>query len=313
MIRLDNVVKDYGSLRAVDHLNFDINDGEILGFLGPNGAGKSTTLKMITCFLEPTEGNIIVDNYNVIDHSIEVRKMIGYLPEQNPLYDEMIVYDYLKFIANIRGIPEKHFKKRLDAVIEQTGLHGVISKPIHTLSKGYRQRTGLAQAIIHDPKILILDEPTNGLDPNQIVEIRELIKELGKEKTLIISSHILQEVQAVCERIVIINKGKLVADGSKEELQSGIEKKTRLNLELIAPEDKISLITQNVPNISLVSLENNNGVIKTILEYPKQVDIRPDIYDFVKTQPWKILEMHKVTFSLEDVFRNLTSEDGGKQ
>ena len=262
MIRIDNVVKDYGSLRAVDHLDFTINDGEMLGFLGPNGAGKSTTLKMITCFLEPTEGNIFVDNYNIIDHSIEVRKMIGYLPEQNPLYEEMIVYDYLKFIANIRGLSEKRFKQRLDEVIDKTGLHGVISKPIHTLSKGYRQRTGLAQAIIHDPKILILDEPTNGLDPNQIVEIRELIKELGKEKTLIISSHILQEVQAVCERIVIINKGKLVADGSKEELQSGLENKNRLHLELMAPKDQIQLLTQNIQNLSLVSLEENNNVIK---------------------------------------------------
>ena len=313
MIRIENVVKDYGTLRAVDHLNFQINDGEILGFLGPNGAGKSTTLKMITCFLEPTEGNIYVDNYNVLEHSIEVRKMIGYLPEQNPLYEEMIVYDYLKFIANIRGISEKSFKKRLEEVIDKTGLHGVISKPIHTLSKGYRQRTGLAQAILHDPKILILDEPTNGLDPNQIIEIRELIKELGKEKTLIISSHILQEVQAVCERIVIINKGKLVADGSKEELQSGIENKTRLHLELVASENDIAIIPQKIPEVSIVSIENKKGYVKTILEYPKDNDLRPQIFDFIKSTPWTLLEMHRVTFSLEDVFRNLTSENGGNK
>ncbi len=312
MIRIENVVKDYGSLRAVDHLNFQINDGEILGFLGPNGAGKSTTLKMITCFLQPTEGNIYVDDYNVLDHSIEIRKMLGYLPEQNPLYDDMIVYDYLKFIANIRGISEKHFKRRLEEVIDKTGLHGVISQPIHTLSKGYRQRTGLAQAILHDPKILILDEPTNGLDPNQIVEIRELIKELGKEKTLIISSHILQEVQAVCERIVIINKGKLVADGSKEELQSGLENKTRLHLELVAPINEIEKIPQFINGVSITSLEQSENV-KTVLEYPKELDLRPQIFEFIKSRPWTLLEMHRVTFSLEDVFRNLTTENGGNK
>ena len=312
MIQLENLVKDYGSLRAVDHLNFTINDGEILGFLGPNGAGKSTTLKTITCYLAPTAGNIYVDNYNVIEHSMKIREMIGYLPEQNPLYDEMTVYDYLKFIGDVRGITEKRFRKRLDEIIQQTGLHGVISKPIHTLSKGYRQRTGLAQAILHDPKILILDEPTNGLDPNQIVEIRGLIKELGKEKTLIISSHILQEVQAVCERIVIINNGRLVADGGKEELQASFENKTKLELELIAPQAELAKLEQSIQGISLLNSGSNGQITKAIIEYSKGEDKRPNIYNFIKSQDWTLLEMHKVSISLEDVFRNLTKEGGKK-
>ena len=313
MIQLENLVKDYGSLRAVDHLNFTINDGEILGFLGPNGAGKSTTLKTLTCYLTPTAGNIYVDNYNVVEHSMQIRSMMGYLPEQNPLYDEMTVYDYLKFIADVRNIKEKNFRKKLDEVVEKTGLHGVISKPIHTLSKGYRQRTGLAQAILHDPKILILDEPTNGLDPNQIIEIRELIKELGKEKTLIISSHILQEVQAVCERIVIINNGRLVADGGTEELQASFANKTKIELEVIAPENELAKMRESLNGISLLNTGSNGKVSKAIIEYPKDEDKRPQIYNFIKSQDWTLLEMHKVSVSLEDVFRNLTIENGGKK
>ena len=244
MIRLQNLTKDYGSVRAVDHVNFEINEGEILGFLGPNGAGKTTTLRMITCFLSPTSGNIEVENMNIDNNQIEIKRLIGYLPEHNPLYIDMTVYDYLKFIADIREI--SNFETRIIEVIKQCGLNGVVHKPINTLSKGYKQRVGIAQAILHDPKILILDEPTSGLDPNQIVEIRGLIKELGKEKTLIISSHILQEVQAVCNRIIIINEGKIVADGSTEELQSAFQNKTKLILELNAPENEIIEISNNI-------------------------------------------------------------------
>ena len=311
MIKLQDLTKDYGELRAVDHINLEIHDGEILGMLGPNGAGKSTTLKMITCYFEPTEGNIFVDNYNVLDNSREIRKMIGYLPENNPLYLEMTVYDYLEYVAEIREIAD--FKHRLKEVIDKCGLHGVISKPINTLSKGYKQRVGIAQAIIHNPKILILDEPTSGLDPNQIMEIRELIKELGKEKTLIISSHILQEVQAVCDRIVIINKGKIVADGSADELKSNIQNKTKLSLELIAPENEISELAEKVAEIELLSYENvGNNVIKAVIEYDNKQDKRADIYQFIKSKDWTLLEMHREFISLEDVFRNLTIEEGGE-
>ena len=309
MIQLQNLTKDFGTLRAVDHINFDINDGEILGFLGPNGAGKTTTLRMITSFLNPTEGNITVEDYNILENSQKIRMMIGYLPEHNPLYTEMTVYDYLKFVADIREI--KNFKKRLKEVIEQCGLHGIIEKPINTLSKGYKQRVGIAQAILHNPKILILDEPTSGLDPNQIAEIRELIKELGKEKTLLISTHILQEVQAVCERIVIINKGKIVADGSTEELKSSFQNITKINLELNAKENEIKEMTENLKNIKLVSASSKDkNFIQAELEFDSTVDRRPDIYNYIKDKNWTLLEMHRVNVSLEAVFRNLTVEGG---
>ena len=312
MIQLQNLVKDYGSLRAVDHINFEIQEGEILGFLGPNGAGKSTTLKMITCYLSPTSGNIQIGSKNVIEHSQDVRKMIGYLPENNPVYKDMTVYDYLKFVAEIREI--SNFKKRLKDVIDKCGLHGVIAKPIQTLSKGYRQRVGLAQAIIHDPKILILDEPTTGLDPNQIIEIRELIKDLGKEKTLIISSHILQEVQAVCDRIVIINNGKIVANGTTDELKSSFQNKTKLHLELIADEQAIPKISESVSDISILAITpKGESVYQVGIEFDSGKDKRMEIYQYIKKQDWVLLEMHREHISLEAVFRNLTIEEGGAQ
>jgi ABC-2 type transport system ATP-binding protein len=293
-------------LRAVDNINFAINDGEILGLLGPNGAGKSTTLKMITCYLTPTAGNIEIDNLNVLEHSLQIRKMIGYLPEHNPLYLEMTVYDYLKFVAEVREIPENHFKKVLTRVIKKCGLSDVIARPIRQLSKGYRQRVGIAQAIIHDPKILILDEPTSGLDPNQIVEIRELIKELGREKTLIISSHILQEVQAVCDRICIINKGKIVGSGTTDELRMSNQRKAKLYLELIANEDDIQSMQSAISGISVMIQNVENDTVKLEITYPQQVDYRKDIYNFIKSKDWTILEMHRHISSLEDIFRNLT-------
>jgi ABC-2 type transport system ATP-binding protein len=304
-----NLVKDYGTLRAVDHINFEINEGEILGFLGPNGAGKTTTIRMMTGYLTPTSGNIIVENLNVQDHPIEIKKMIGYLPEHNPLYTDMTVYDYLKFMADIREI--SNFKQRLKQVIDQCGLHGIIAKPISTLSKGYKQRVGLAQAILHDPAILILDEPTSGLDPNQIIEIRELIKELGKEKTLILCSHILQEVQAVCDRIIILNNGKVVADGSAAQLQSSFENRARLHLELITNPDNVEKMISDLENIKMESCEQKNEITKAIIEYDAQIDRRVEIFEYIKKKNWGLLEMHRINVSLEDVFRNLTMENGG--
>ena len=342
MIELQNLVKDYGSLRAVDAINFSIREGEILGFLGPNGAGKSTTLKMITCFLTPTDGNIQIGELNVFEHSKEIRKMIGYLPEHNPLYLEMTVFDYLKFVAEVREIKETDFKKVLMRVIKKCGLSEVISRPIKTLSKGFRQRVGIAQAIIHDPKILILDEPTSGLDPNQIIEIRELIKELGREKTLIISSHILQEVQAVCDRIVIINKGKIVGHGTTEELRLSHQRKAKLQIELLFEagskqktasnkkdelesetnldqmpieneaisnrDDLIETFKRDLPKIDIAIRSVENETIKLEMTYPQEIDYRKDIYNVIKKQKgWTILEMQRHISSLEDIFRNLTS------
>ena len=313
MIRLENLVKDYGTVRAVDSINFEINEGEILGFLGPNGAGKSTTLKMITCYLTPSAGNISVENYNVAENSEEIRAMIGYLPETNPLYLEMTVFDYLKYVGNMRGIKGKEFEKAFKKTIAKCGLKGVVAKPIHTLSKGYKQRVGLAQAIIHNPKILILDEPTSGLDPNQIVEIRELIKDLGKEKTVILSSHILQEVQALCDRIVIINKGKIVADGSQAALTEDYSNRARLILQVDASKDELTQINGVIPSAKLVSfkpiLDNFN---EAVFEYTPTNDVRKEIYNYIKQQDWTLLEFHRDYISLEEVFRSLTLEGGNR-
>lgn len=309
MIQLQNLTKDYGTLRAVDHANFEINEGEILGFLGPNGAGKTTTLRMITSFLKPTKGSIQVEDLNIEEDSKEIRKMIGYLPEHNPLYTDMTVYDYLQFVSKIRDLD--NFKKRLKEVIDLCGLRGIVQKPIKSLSKGFKQRVGIAQAIFHDPKILILDEPTSGLDPNQIIEIRQLIKRLGKEKTLIISSHILQEVQAVCDRIVIINQGKIVADGSTEELQSQSREKTSFHIDLIAKENQIPKLAENVDDITILSIEKKDDkTFRIKIEFHSSQDKRADIYNFIKTTDWILLEMYRESVSLESVFQELTIEGG---
>ncbi len=310
MIRIDNLTKYYGTVRAVNSINFQVGEGEILGFLGPNGAGKSTTLKILTCYLTPTEGNIFIDQYNIYEHATRIRELIGYLPENNPLYLDMIVYDYLRFIGELRGLSQEVFNKNLRNVIDKCGLTGVVSKPIHTLSKGYRQRVGLAQAILHDPKILILDEPTAGLDPNQIIEIRELINELGKEKTLILSSHILQEVQAVCNRIVIINKGDIAADGTMDELKAGLQGKTKLNLDIIAPDFEPQNMKENIPELDIVNISRNEQYLSLVIEYSSDTDLRSEIFNYIKRNDWVILEMHREYMTLEDLFRTLTIEKG---
>ena len=313
MIRLENLVKDYGTVRAVNSINFEINEGEILGFLGPNGAGKSTTLKMITCYLSPSAGNIYVEDYNIAENSEQIKAMIGYLPETNPLYYEMTVYDYLKYVGNMRQIKGKEFERAFKNTIEKCGIKDVVAKPIHTLSKGYKQRVGLAQAIIHNPKILILDEPTSGLDPNQIVEIRELIKELGKEKTVILSSHILQEVQALCDRIVIINKGKIVADGSQADLTEDYSNRARLILQVDATKEELTQINGIIPSAKLVSFKPIlNDFNEAVFEYSPTNDVRKDIYNYIKQQDWNLIEFHRDFISLEEVFRSLTLEGGNQ-
>jgi ABC-2 type transport system ATP-binding protein len=310
MIEINNLVKDYDEVRAVDHISFSIPEGEIVGFLGPNGAGKSTTLKMLTCYISPTKGNASVDNFDVYANSKEVRKLIGYLPEHNPLYLEMTVYDYLGFVADAREIPQNQKNTKIKSVVERCGLREVVSRPIQTLSKGYRQRVGLAQAIIHDPKILILDEPTTGLDPNQIIEIRQLIKKLGREKTVIISSHIMQEVQAVSDRIIIINKGKIVADAPTAELQASFEGKASLTLEVNTDLNSIKQMELDINDLELQSAtELKNGFINAKFEYAGDIDPRLEIFGYVKEKGWGLVEMKKDQISLEDVFRKLTVEE----
>ena len=312
MIRIDNLVKNYGDFQALKSISFDIHDGEILGFLGANGAGKSTTLKIMTGYLAPTAGNVLVDGQNVIDNSFEVREQIGYLPETNPLYLEMKVFDYLQFTAEVRGLEGKAFHQALARVVEQCGLSGVIHKPIATCSKGYKQRIGLAAAMIHDPKILILDEPVSGLDPNQIVEIRELIKGLAREKMVIMSSHILQEIAATVDRIVIINKGEIVANGTTQELMASFQGKTQLTLEVTqASAESVEGLRSNVDGLEVKdTTAKDDGHHVLSIEYDRNTDPRADIFNYAKTAGWVILEMSPYRVQLEDVFRDLTVEGG---
>lgn len=311
MIRVQNLIKNFQEVKAVNNISFTVKNGEILGFLGPNGAGKTTTLRIITSYLAPTSGNVYVDDLNVLEDSMEIRKRLGYLPELNPLYYEMNVYNFLKFVSATRGIDRNKFKERFDEVTELCGLKGEIHKNIGELSKGFRQRVGLAQAIFHNPEILILDEPTSGLDPNQIVEIRQLIKNLGKEKTVIISSHILQEIQATADRMVIINRGSIVADGTISDLMSSFRGHTRLELELKnASEESINEIQTIHPDISVAEVKKLDNTFIAKLDYPNTIDPRQDIFNYALDNKWIILEMSRQKTSLEDVFRQLTIEGG---
>ncbi|MCK5280855.1 MAG: ATP-binding cassette domain-containing protein, partial [Cyclobacteriaceae bacterium] len=233
-ILIENLTKVYGDQKAVDDISFEVKTGEVVGFLGPNGAGKSTTMKMITCFMAPTAGKIFLEGLDVDKDPEEIKKKIGYLPENNPLYTDMAIIDYLKFCADIQGVEKSKVSERIHKMVDLCGLNLERYKRIGELSKGYRQRVGLAQAMIHDPDVLVLDEPTTGLDPNQIIEIRKLIKELGKEKTVILSSHILSEVEATCDRILIINKGKIVADGTSETLRGQAQGKALIKVQIEA-------------------------------------------------------------------------------
>ena len=310
MIKVENLSKFYGDVKAVKSINFELNDGEIVGFLGANGAGKSTTLKVMTGYLTPTTGNVYVNDLDIQSNTLEIQKQIGYLPELNPLYSEMRVYDLLEFTGNIRNITGKAFKNSLARVVEQCGLKGVIHRMVSECSKGYKQRIGLACAMIHDPKILILDEPVTGLDPNQIVEIRNLIKDLGTEKLVLMSSHILQEIQATVNRIIIIHKGEIVADGTNEELMSGFMGNTKLTLEIKNAEDNtVKTLTEKIPSISLVDTTTRNGSQILHLEYPKEKDPREELFQYAIDSNWVVTEMSPHSVNLESIFRTLTMED----
>ena len=309
MIRIDSLSKEFGAVKAVRSISFSLNDGEIVGFLGANGAGKSTTLKMMTGYLTPTAGNVYVDDQNIIDNSLDIQKQIGYLPELNPLYAEMKVHEYLKFHAEIRHIIGEEFNKALKRVVGECGLKGVVHRTVGNCSKGYKQRIGLAAAMIHDPKILILDEPVSGLDPNQIVEIRELIKKLGKEKLVLMSSHILQEIQATVDRIIIIHEGKIVADGTSEELISDSKGMTQLHLEISGSEENdIQDMKAVIPSITVNSIKKDGPLVQVILEYQKTVDPRKDVFEYAVEKGWIITEMSASKRNLEDIFRHLTTQ-----
>lgn len=311
MLKVTDLSKNFGSLEAVKSIDFEINDGEIVGFLGANGAGKTTTLRMITGYLVPTAGNVFVDDLNILDHAYEIQKQIGYLAELNPLYSEMSVYDFLEFISDIRNIRGKQFKEALARVVEQCGLKGVVHRTISNCSKGFRQRIGLASTMIHDPDILILDEPVTGLDPNQIVEIRGLIKELGKEKLVLMSSHILQEIQVTVDRIIIIHEGEIVADGTNEELMSNFIGNVHLTMEVKdATIDSVSNIESAIPSVKFLNSEPKNGHQILHLEYSRENDPREELFKFAVDSKWIILSMNPQTANLEDIFRSLTLTGG---
>jgi len=305
MIEVKDLSKHFGPTRAVDDISFSIGKGEIVAFLGPNGAGKTTTMRMLTGYLIPTKGKCLINGIDVTEEPIKTKELIGYLPEDNPLYPDMKVYEYLEFIGEIRKI--KDLKNRVREVAEICGVTNVMNKEIGTLSRGYRQRVGVAQAIIHNPDILILDEPTEGLDPNQVIELRNLIKELGKEKTVMLSTHILSEAEATCERVLIINKGKLVADGSKNEIRMMAKGGETILLELIAKQNPINELKQisGIKEVTEKKSEDNHYQYELLSEK----DVREIIFDTAVNKNWKIIELHRRATSLEDIFRELTKED----
>jgi ABC-2 type transport system ATP-binding protein len=299
-VKVNQLSKHYDAQKAVDNISFEAKKGEVLGFLGPNGAGKTTTMKIITCFIPQTEGKAEVCGYDVVENPIEVRRRIGYLPEHNPLYKDMYVKEYLDFAASTHKIANK--KSRIDDMIDLTGLNQEAHKPIGALSKGYRQRVGLAQAMIHNPDVLILDEPTSGLDPNQLIEIRQLIKNLGREKTLIFSTHIMQEVQAICDRVVIINRGSIVADAPIENLQDLVKGE---NIVVAAFSSSVSVgQLEKIKGATKVkSLGNHRYEIRSALDK----DLRENIFRFAVDNHLVMLELYKSSSSVEDIFQQLTS------
>lgn len=308
MIQIENLTKYYGDACAVDEISFEIKKGEILGLLGPNGAGKTTTMRILTCYLQPTSGNIQVKDHNILENSLEIKKLIGYLPESAPLYPDMLVYDYLKFVADVRGMEKSASDSHIKELADMCGINEVMHRPINELSKGYKQRVGLAHAMMNDPEILVLDEPTSGLDPNQIIEIRDIIKRIGKEKTIILSTHILSEAEATCDRIVIINKGKIVADGATDELkrEAGSDYVIHVSVQH-GNFDDIKNSFQSIPEVSDVILSNSEGeTVSFHLACSGKKDVRPDIYEVIKNSNWPLLEFHRETRTLETIFRELT-------
>ncbi len=305
-IIVKGITKTYGRQNAVDELSFQVKTGEVLGFLGPNGAGKTTTMKAITGYLEIDKGDIEVGGISVNKNPGEVKKYIGYLPEQNPLYQDMPIIDYLGFIAGLQGVEKSKIEERVTEMIRVCGLRSEKHKKIRELSKGYKQRVGLAQALIHDPAVLILDEPTTGLDPNQIVEIRELIKNIGREKTVILSSHILAEVEATCDRILIINRGKIVANGTSEELRRQAQGNELLKVTVEgADKNEAFKAIQNLPSVELVDFSKKEGAAFEVQSKENEKSAKA-IFNLCVEKGWYLTELTPVESNLEDIFREVT-------
>jgi ABC-2 type transport system ATP-binding protein len=307
-IVVNNLTKKFGSQRAVDNISFEVKTGEILGFLGPNGAGKTTTMKILTCYMAPSDGDAKINDMSILEQQDEIKKKIGYLPENNPLYYDMPVLEYLKFVADLQGVQKEKIQNRIGEMVYVCGLNVEKHKKIGELSKGFRQRVGLAQAMIHDPEILLLDEPTTGLDPNQIVEIRKLIKELGKQKTVILSTHILPEVEATCDRILIINQGKIVADGTSETLRQRASGEELIRVQIGEPQDRdeIANSLKMLDSVAIVDFDknlNNSFLVTSKADRSS----RRDIFQLCVVKNWVLTEMTPIETKLEDIFRELTT------
>ena len=313
MITISHLTKSYGKKKALDDVSFTVGDGEVLGFLGPNGAGKSTTMNIITGYISSTSGSVDVDGFNILDDPIEVKKRIGYLPEQPPLYLDMIVYDYLDFVYDLKKVKTENKKEHIQNIINEVGIEGVKGRRIGNLSKGYKQRVGLAGALIGDPSVLILDEPTVGLDPKQIIEIRNLIKDLGAKRTVILSSHILSEISAVCERVIIINNGKLVAEDTPENLSERFGKNNKMMLRVAGVKEDIEKVLKSIENVTAVRLLKQFDETSYDFEIESSVEIDNDFnkklfFAFAENQ-MPIIMQQKEEESLEDIFLQVTAED----
>ena len=311
MIDVQDLSKHYGDFAAVDGVSFHVGEGEIVGFLGPNGAGKTTTMRMLTCFIPATEGTATVAGFDIFEQSLQVRQNIGYLPENNPVYPEMRVNEYLTFRAKLKNVPRGERKKRIADVLGRCGADGFADKVIGTLSKGQRQRVGLADCLVHNPRILILDEPTVGLDPNQIRHVRELIKELGKSHTILVSTHILPEVESVCERFIIINQGKIAMDMRNTDLQDS----PYIDIEAVAPESDLRVALGNLHGVKNVRRtgDSHGGACSLTLELGKDVDLRGEISSLMADKRWKLLELRQRALTLEDVFVRATIQNQSRE
>ncbi len=321
MIEVENLVKKYGSHLAVDHLTFRVEPGKIYGFLGPNGAGKSTTMNIMTGYIAATEGSVKINGYDIVKDAEAAKKCIGYLPEIPPLYQDMTVKEYLYFVAELKKLSKAETKEQIKEIMELTMITDIQNRLIKNLSKGYKQRVGLAQAVLGYPDVIILDEPTVGLDPKQIIEIRDLIKKLGEKHTVILSSHILSEVQTVCDEIMIISKGKLVACDTPEGLTGLMNQNMQLDISILGTKDKIEAIIKEIDGVERYHFENSmeQNQVKVILETDKKKDIREALFYALAEEKLPIMSMNRVEKSLEDVFLELTdeevkeaSEEGGK-
>lgn len=313
MIEVQNVTKRYGPTLAVDNISFQVEKGEIVGFLGPNAAGKTTTMRIITSFMPATDGKVTVAGYDVFEEAMEVKKRIGYLPESPPLYPEMQVTDYLKFVAALKGVAKSQISKQVDRAVELTTLGEMQDRLIKKLSKGFRQRVGLAQALINEPDVLILDEPTVGLDPKQIIEVRELIKSLAADHTIILSTHILPEVSMTCERVVIINRGRIVAEDTVENLMSSVDSGESLVLQVDGPFDAIQEKISTVDGVRSVNLDSGASAAGTAtairVDCEPGKSVRREVAKTIVTNEWGLLELRPISRTLEDVFLELTTEE----